>query len=104
MQITSTMSAALKAIKANGGKILRYPGGYWYADGRYFGSSTIHALVIRKVIEYSVWKDGRRGTFPVEAALLQPPTNKCCNAGPAMQAAEGELTLLSPTAYGGNPY
>jgi hypothetical protein len=98
------MSAALSQIKHHGGKVVRYPGGRWIAGNKIFGSSTINALVIRKLLEYTVWKEGRRGTFPVEAALLQPPTNNCCNTGPAMQAAEGELTLLSPTAYGGNPY
>ena len=75
MQITSTMSAALEAIQVSG-VIIRHPGGHWWAGEKEFCTSTVVALIFRGLLKYTKWHEGRRGTFPVEAALLQPPTAK----------------------------
>ena len=75
MQITSTMRAALEAIQASG-VIIRHPGGHWWAGEKEFCTSTVVALIFRGLLKYTKWHEGRRGSFPVEAALLQPPTRK----------------------------
>lgn len=54
----------------------RHPGGTWSGPGNpksfmsLFGSSSVAALVKRGVAEYSIWKPGRSGPFPVRATLV----------------------------------
>lgn len=57
----------------------RHPGGYWSGPGdpksfmSLFGTSSVAALVKRGVAEYSLWKPGRAGPFPVRATLKAAP-------------------------------
>jgi len=73
------MKRAIRAASANGvktrGKLIRYPGGFWYPDGpgqRSFSTPTVEALVRRGLAEYTAWKDGRNGFFPIEMTLTIP--------------------------------
>ena len=56
-------------------RLIRYPGGFWADDGWkhddvWFNTSTIEALVKRGLIEYTTWKEGKRGgSFPIECKL-----------------------------------
>lgn len=72
--LSPTMTNALRWIKEWGGKVKRYPGGFWSSPQAFlsvtFGTSTIEALVKRGVMAYSEWKDGRNGRFPIEANLI----------------------------------
>lgn len=53
------------------------PGGYWagrdYGPGNRssFGTTTVEALIARGVIEYTDWREGRNGKFPVAAVLVE---------------------------------
>jgi hypothetical protein len=74
--LSRTMLAAHRHAMANGGRLRRFPGGFWMrpnakgrGDGPYFGTSTIEALVARGVAEYTEWKEGRGGWFPVEVTV-----------------------------------
>ena len=73
MKLSKTMQECADRMRANGGLIWRYPGGYWGWGGNLsgsFGTSTVEALVSRGVAEYSRWQNGRSGRFPIEAKLL----------------------------------
>lgn len=71
--LTFTMMACLMYIRENGGRLVRLSGGYWVlpqtAPGRYpnYKSVTVAALVARHLVEYTAWKTGRNGDFPIEA-------------------------------------
>jgi len=60
---------------AEHGALCRYPGGFWQAPGGYqrwakhFGTPTVEALVTRGLAEYTEWRDGRNGRFPVRCEL-----------------------------------
>ena len=70
--LSSTMLAALRAARANGGKLVRLPGGFWMAGGGCsFGTTTIQSLVMRGYMQYTDWKDGRHGNFPIEATITE---------------------------------
>lgn len=62
MKLSPTMQDAIKYANEHGGKLVRYPGGYWTVSGHEmtrgisFGTSTIEALVKRNVAVYSEWK------------------------------------------------
>ncbi len=73
--LSATMKNALEYMKANGGKIYRYRGGFWAKEGwqlpePYFGTKTISALESRHLIAFTKWQEGRDYRFPVEATLL----------------------------------
>ena len=75
-ELSPKMLVVIEHMRKHGGKLVRYPGGYWADEGWHawhgpcYGTSTIQALVRRGVAEYVVWKDGRGGTkFPIEVAL-----------------------------------
>ncbi len=80
-EITPTMQKAVEFIRQHG-SIVRYQGGYWnrpgcanyfeYSAGS-FGTATVDGLAIRGVIEYTEWKDGRNGRFPIAAKLKEVP-------------------------------
>lgn len=79
-EVSETMQAALAYADQHGGKLTRYPGGFWTHDGAYkntaypktFGSSTIAALVLRGRMRYSRWQESSRqfGRFPIEAEIV----------------------------------
>lgn len=79
--LSATMAVTLAEITLRGGKIVRHQGGYWTEPGAtpravighpfdwWAGTRTIEALVRRGELEYTEWKDGRGGRFPVAADL-----------------------------------
>jgi hypothetical protein len=74
-KLTPTMQELVAYMRENGGKIRRHPGGFWAREGyaylqHSFGTSSVEAIVKRGVAQYSAWKEGRSGRFPVEATLL----------------------------------
>jgi hypothetical protein len=55
--------------------IHRHPGGFWAKENwtrldGHFGTKTIEALVIRKILKYTAWQEGRNGKFPVKAEMI----------------------------------
>lgn len=82
--LTATMVACLDDA-SEAGELIRYQGGFWAARGAprgfdgiprpFHGSSTVQALVSRGCAEYSEWRDGRGGSFPIAMRLkaLEPP-------------------------------
>lgn len=75
--LSPTMRAALDFAKKYGGMI-REPGGYWMApvdetapSTVTFNTPTVQALVSRGLAEYTEWKDGRNGRFPIRMAVKQ---------------------------------
>ncbi len=77
--LTRTMKRAIRSASTNGskprGKLIRYPGGFWYPDGpgqHSYSTATVQALVRRGLAEYTQWKDGRNGRFPIEMTLTIP--------------------------------
>jgi hypothetical protein len=67
------MIAVLEFMHANGGKIHRHPGGYWWRarlDGMGFATTTINALELRGRIHFTEYKRGRGGEFPILAELV----------------------------------
>lgn len=76
--LSDEMKAALEYIKEHGGTIKRYPGGFWQSlewlnrERRFFGTTTIEALVKRGKLEYSEWKPGwGTSKFPIEAKVRE---------------------------------
>lgn len=74
-ELSATMRAALDHASKNGG-LVRSPGGYWGPRAPCgcpltFGTSTINALVSRGLAEYTEWKDGRNGSFPIRMAVKE---------------------------------
>ena len=75
--LSLTMQSALAHACNHGAKLIRFPGGFWAAEGwvlhqgRWFGTSTVEALVARGRMEYTKWQAGKRGRFPVEASVAQ---------------------------------
>lgn len=74
--LSPTMKAAWELAAKYGGKLIRFPGGYWAQQGwdshsRWFATPTIQALVSRGVASYSTWYEGR-SRFPIEITLNVP--------------------------------
>lgn len=70
-----TMQRAMAyAIKHNG-KLHRHPGGFWggplgpQADGVYFGTNTVAALVSQGFAEWTMTAEAHGSEFPTEATL-----------------------------------
>lgn len=80
MELTATMWRALNHAVCNGGILERRPGGFWmlpsadYLKATSFGTPTVEALVKRGRMEYSEWKDGKRGKFPIRAQVVTSPS------------------------------
>lgn len=83
-KLSTTMQKAVRYAKEHGGKLIRYPGGYWAKEGwkgphEYsFGASTIEALAGRGIVEYTKWQKRKnwspaftdhQGEFPIEATI-----------------------------------
>lgn len=72
--LSPTMSAALSYALTHGG-LHRFPGGFWARQDwpgqteRWFGSSTVAALVSRGHLEYSEWHESGRSRFPIAARV-----------------------------------
>lgn len=84
--LSPTMREALDYASKHGGQLERFPGGYWCEPGRMqwnvnshvsFSTSTVNALVSRGLAEYTEWKDGRNGRFPIRMTV------KSFSSGPA---------------------
>ena len=74
--LTTVMLACVEFTKKQGGELKRYPGGYWAGEewkSEYFGTNTVHGLVLRGAAEYSEWQDGRNGRFPIRIKLTGRP-------------------------------
>ena len=81
--LSPAMTVALDDIRVRcNGTVIRLPGGFWTYQGCpwghrapsfYIGTSTIQALVDRGHLDFSEWKDGRKGRFPVAASLTGKP-------------------------------
>jgi hypothetical protein len=78
MKLSPTMQHAITLAKSDGGRLMRFEGGYWSvpqwaADSRglipSFSTNTAHALVTRGVAEYTEWKENRNGRFAVALKL-----------------------------------
>lgn len=73
--LSPTMQACVEYAQQHGGKLARYPGGFWCRAGLetwaspWFGTSTVEALVKRGVAEYTRRKDGKHGGFPIEVTI-----------------------------------
>jgi hypothetical protein len=75
--LSPTMRQAADFAAAHGGVLVRLPGGFWQretslqwdAQGQSFGTKTVEALVRRGVADYTEWRDGRNGRFPVRMTL-----------------------------------
>jgi len=78
LEISKKMQQAMLYAMVNGGKLCRYPGGFWamenWRHGQYpwFGASTVKALVSRGLMSYAEWQEGRKGRFPVAAIVSEP--------------------------------
>ena len=76
--LTATMVAAVDFATENDG-LVRMQGGFWTKrgagwnggapDAEHFGTSTIQGCVSRGALEYTEWRDGRTGRFPIAAAV-----------------------------------
>lgn len=78
-ELSATMREALDYASKHGG-LERFPGGYWCEPGHSqwnvnplvsFGTKTVQALVSRGLAEYTEWRDGRNGTFPIRMAVKE---------------------------------
>ncbi len=77
-ELSKTMCEARDFAAANGGELIRLPGGFWCKPGAsqwapgsvYFATPTVMALVRRGVAEYTEWQQGRSGKFPIRATLV----------------------------------
>lgn len=73
MNLTPMMRAAVATAKDNENRLVRQPGGFWCGkagiNGPTYGTSTANALVCRGVAEWTEWKTGRNGTFPIALTL-----------------------------------
>ena len=76
-ELSPKMKSAVAHMQRHDNKLIRYPGGYWAAvdwrswNGPSFGTPTVEALVNRGLAEYTAWKDGRSGKFPIECTLTE---------------------------------
>lgn len=73
-RLSPEMVNCLEYATAGGGTIIRFPGGFWRTDRQSpvsYGTPTIAALVKRGKMDYSEWKEGRNGRFPVAATIRQ---------------------------------
>ncbi len=72
IEVSNEMQHAIEHAKANGNKLTRHPGGFWMnaaGTGISFGTTTVRALVARKLAIESNWKRNASGEFPIEITL-----------------------------------
>lgn len=86
-ELSKKMIDAIGHMKRNGNKLVRFPGGYWAREGWHswngpcWGTPTVEAIVRRGYAEYTVWKDGRSGRFPIECGLTPRAADVCQGCG-----------------------
>jgi hypothetical protein len=78
--LSATMVACLDIAQEAGGELVRYQGGYWADRGgghpvgvnrrECHSTPTVQALVRRGFAEYSEYRDGRSGLFPIAMRLI----------------------------------
>lgn len=78
-KLSATMAIALAEAIDHGGVLERRAGGFWTFPGAqstarnsfewWVGASTIQALVTRGELQYTQWKEGRGGRFPIQAKV-----------------------------------
>lgn len=74
-RLSLTMQDALDYAIEHGGKLKRFPGGFWCRGDLeawsrpWFGTTTVDALVTRGRMAYTDWVEGKHGRFPVEASI-----------------------------------
>lgn len=79
-KLSPTMVFALEFAREHGGKLVRHQGGFW-ADPNFspstgkewFGAKTVEGLVERGYMRYSANRQNSRGSFPIEAELIENP-------------------------------
>jgi hypothetical protein len=71
------MTEAVAHARESGGRLVRYPGGFWARQGLktwakpWFGPSAIEALVANGTMAYSEWETSGNYDRPVEVVLLE---------------------------------
>jgi hypothetical protein len=91
--LSPTMREALLYANSHGGGLHRYPGGFWSRHDwpgkaeRYWGSSTVQALVTRGFCVFDDWKE--RKYTRSQAALRSPIRVSLTDAG--RQAIRADL-------------
>lgn len=98
MKLSITMENSLQIIANHDGYVRRYPGGFWRCHDydSSLATPTIEALVKRKLLEYSDWKDGRNGRFPVAAIITDAGRAR---VGGAMTDLTGALHTVRDALY-----
>ena len=80
MKFSATMAIAIAETIDHGGELVRHAGGFWTYPGCprrphdgvpewYVGGTTVQALNVRGALAYTEWRPGRRGEFPIRAAV-----------------------------------
>jgi len=83
MVLSPTMQAALNVVRNHGGRLERWPGGFWTYHGCLrqphtgyptwsIGTTTVQALVKRGALQYVEWKENSSGRFPITAEITAP--------------------------------
>ncbi len=85
MELSETMQEAIDYAIEHGGELVRYPGGWWAREGwpgygasslkseawfYGFGTRTVRALVSRGLAEYTDFRNGKRGDYPVRIKII----------------------------------
>lgn len=82
-QLSPTQALCLAYLQQNGGKLARYPGGFWMKPGLagfaiqrgnltpeiYFTTPTVKALIQAALVQASAFNQNAAGLFPVEIEL-----------------------------------
>lgn len=77
-KITKTMAYVVGRMAEVDGKLKRFPGGFWRTHAgaqEHFGTKTVQALVTRGLANYSEYKDGINGPFPIEVTMTAEYSN-----------------------------
>lgn len=81
-ELSRTMQDAVAYAIEHGGKLKRFPGGFWCGGDLaarswpWFGTATVEALVKRGAMAYTDWIVGTRTRFPVEATVNVPASDE----------------------------
>lgn len=86
LELSPTMIDTIEWALANGGKLIRYAGGYWTVPncpvldgvpGRYVRRPTIDGLKKRGHLTFTQFRKGKTGDFAVECIVhAQPATGE----------------------------
>lgn len=97
--LSPTMLQLIEYMRANGNSIARHPGGFWAAEdwrgtGTSFGTTSVQALIDRKVATYTKYKQGRHAPFPVEATVI--PSLAVCATSREAETGSRQAAGLGP--------